>query len=136
MQGPLPPPFRDHPPPTCSKLFNLDLTTQGPPRQVQTCSNWTSLHRGTTPTHSQNMFKLVHHVTRMSVGKWAVGIRLKCLLVRYRFVTFHFFSSFEYQPLSHISLFLKFGLSTRLKMFSNDHNKLFVGELPSVVFVV
>ena len=30
---------------TCSKLFNLDLTAHGdPPKHVQTCLTWTSLH--------------------------------------------------------------------------------------------
>ena len=39
----------------------------GPPRQVQTCSGWTSLHR-----NPLDMFKLVHHVVRTvrKVGSW------------------------------------------------------------------
>ena len=48
IQGPSPAP----PPPTCSKLFNLDLTVQGlAPTHVQTCSTWTSLYRN--PRHIQ-----------------------------------------------------------------------------------
>ena len=34
--------------------LNLDLTVQGQPRHVQTCSTWTSLYRD-----NQDMFKLV-----------------------------------------------------------------------------
>ena len=37
---------------------------------------------------SPNMFKLVHYIARTSVGKQAVGIRLKCLLVKFN-VTHH-----------------------------------------------
>ena len=45
---------------TCSNLFNLDLAVQqGLP----------------------DMVKLVHYVA-CTVGKWAVGIQLKCLLVK------------------------------------------------------
>ena len=48
---------------TCSNLFNLDLTVQGPAHLPP-----------------QDMIKLVHYGAR-TVGKWAVGIRLKFLLL-------------------------------------------------------
>ena len=72
-----------------------------PPKHVQTCSTRTSPYRtpwdmvklvqlrphtlGTQahypPPHLPDIFKFVHYVAQ-TVGKWAVGIRLKCHLVR------------------------------------------------------
>ena len=55
----------------CSNLFSLDLTVPVSPTK--------------TPTHPtvSDMFKLVHHKS-YTVGKRAVGIRLRCLLVAIR----------------------------------------------------
>ena len=55
------------PPKTCSNLFNLDLTVQGPP--------------------PPGKFKLVHY-EECTVDKLAVGLLLKCFLV--------FFSNWQY----------------------------------------
>ena len=53
-----PPHGEPSPPQTCSNLFNLDLTVQG----------------------SEGV-KIVHYVNTRTVGKRAVGMGLKCLLV-------------------------------------------------------
>ena len=82
-------------PPTCSNLFNLDLTIRPYPRHVPTCSTWTSLYMD-----PPNMFQLAqlgphctltspHTHTRCSnlltmkprLGKQMVDIQLKSLLL-------------------------------------------------------
>ena len=87
-------------PPTCSNLFNIDLTVQDPsPRPVQTCSLWTSPYRTPSGMYS-NLFNLgltlqerpfkpwpcrrtrtSYRQTFRTVVRWAVRILLECFLV-------------------------------------------------------
>ena len=63
------------PPHTCSNLFNLDLTVQGPQdifKLVQLGPHCTG--------NPLDIFKLVHYEA-YTVYKWAVGIFLECFLV-------------------------------------------------------
>ena len=48
----------------------LDITVQGPPQRVQTCSTWTALYTE-PPRHERRM-----------VGRRAVGVLLECFLVQ------------------------------------------------------
>ena len=63
-------------PQTCSKLF-----ASGLPRPIQTCS-----HRNSSGLGPWDLFKLVHLGTPRPVGKRAIGLRLKVLLVTRLFV--------------------------------------------------
>ena len=45
-------------------------------------------HVGTPkPCATLDMCKLIHYVAQISVGMWVVGIRLKCLLVKYLLIS-------------------------------------------------
>ena len=58
-----------------------------PPRLVHTCSTWTSVSLYSPNPHPPpDMFKLVHYVAH-TFRKRAVGIRLKCFLVFFVFVS-------------------------------------------------
>ena len=55
------------------------LSTWGPdhtPQTVQTCSLGTI-----SPALVFDLFKLVHYVTHIFIGKWDIGLRLKGLLI-------------------------------------------------------
>ena len=67
-------------PKTCSNLFDVDLSIQGPPfSHFQTCLTWTLPPMVHPALPSPDMFKLVHYVAR-TVGKRAVGICLNGFL--------------------------------------------------------
>ena len=58
---------------TYEPVQTCSLGNPPPPQPVQTCS------LGNPPP--PDLFKLVHYVARASIVEWAVGRRLKCLLV-------------------------------------------------------
>ena len=64
------------PPGHAQNLFNLYFTVQGSPGHAQNLFNLYFTVQGPAP----DMFKSVHYEAR-TVGKWAVGIILECLLV-------------------------------------------------------